>query len=276
MTSDASSSQPYQIAKDTFVIPEFHPVPGAPSVFMNSMVIRGAEPVIVDTGNPFNREQWLAAAWSIVDPEDVRWIYLSHDDVDHVGNLEAVLEACPQATVITDWFMTERLSQALIIPPERSRWISAGDRVDVGDRTLVSIRPPLFDSPTTKGVYDSSTGVFWAVDCFAVPVFEPVTDVRDIAPGMWEGMLPGMNRSVTPWLEWIDEARWQSHVDEVQSLGAQVIASAHSPAIYGDMVADAFNLLRQVPTAAPAPLPGQADLDAMLAAAMAASAQQAA
>ena len=34
----------------------------------------------------------------------MRWIFLSHDDVDHVGNLAVLLELCPRATVLTSWW----------------------------------------------------------------------------------------------------------------------------------------------------------------------------
>src|SRR5204862_247862 len=102
------------------------------AVYINSLVIRGAEPVIVDTGNQLNRDEWMNAVFSIVDPEDVKWIYLSHDDIDHSGNLLATLDACPNATVLTDWFQQERLAGAIPIPPERSRWIGVGDTIDAG------------------------------------------------------------------------------------------------------------------------------------------------
>jgi flavorubredoxin len=46
------------------------------------MVIRGRQPVIVDTGAPVHRAQWLEKVFSVVEPEDVRWIFLSHDDGD--------------------------------------------------------------------------------------------------------------------------------------------------------------------------------------------------
>ena len=65
-------------------------------MYLNSMVIRGAEPVIVDTGTPANRRQWLEDVFAIVEPEDVRWIFLSHDDVDHSGNLDEVLRGVPE------------------------------------------------------------------------------------------------------------------------------------------------------------------------------------
>jgi flavorubredoxin len=39
----------------------------------------------------------------------VRWVFISHNDIDHAGNLHQVIDACPQATSITTWFPCERL-----------------------------------------------------------------------------------------------------------------------------------------------------------------------
>lgn len=52
-----------------------------------------------------------AAAWSIVDPLDVRWVFLSHDDRDHSGNLLAILATCPNATLLTTWFSIGRMAE---------------------------------------------------------------------------------------------------------------------------------------------------------------------
>ena len=53
-------AEPEQIAPDTFVIHHVQEALGQPLfVYLNSMVIKGAEPVIVDTGTIGNREQWL-------------------------------------------------------------------------------------------------------------------------------------------------------------------------------------------------------------------------
>src|SRR5688572_20336000 len=116
--------QPFQIADDTFVI---HAALGegvAPvAVHANSMVIRAAEPVIVDTGAPVHREQYLEDLFSIVEPEDVRWVFISHEDVDHVGNLAAIMQQCPNATIVGSWFLMERMgAEGLCAPPMRWRW----------------------------------------------------------------------------------------------------------------------------------------------------------
>ena len=88
------------MAPDTYLIHQLQPALGAPlSVYINSMVITGAEPVIVDTGTIANRKQWLDDAFSLVEPEDVKWVFLSHDDVDHTGNLEEVMERVPERDV---------------------------------------------------------------------------------------------------------------------------------------------------------------------------------
>ena len=92
---------PLKVGDDTYLIQQLQRASIAPLwVYLNSLVIKGTEPIIVDTGTPANREQWMKDVFSIVDPGDVRWIFLSHDDVDHAGNLGPVMEACPNATLV--------------------------------------------------------------------------------------------------------------------------------------------------------------------------------
>ncbi len=141
---------PTKVAADTYMIHQVQPATGAPLyVYINSMVILGAEPVIVDTGTPANRKQWLEDVFSLVEPEDVRWIFLSHDDVDHTGNLDEALTACLNAKLVCNWAMVERHTNCFDFPLERCLWVMDGEAFSAGDRTLVAVRPPVFDSPTT-------------------------------------------------------------------------------------------------------------------------------
>ena len=52
-------------------------------------------------------------------------------------------------------------------PLDRCRFLRDRESIDAGDRTLLAVRPPLFDNPTTRGLFDSTTGVYWSVDTFA-------------------------------------------------------------------------------------------------------------
>ena len=101
---------PVEIAPETWVIQATQGEGTSPmAVHMNAMVIRGREPIVVDTGCPGNRERYFEDLFGIVDPDDVRWVFISHDDVDHYGNLDAVMSACPNATLVASWFLCERL-----------------------------------------------------------------------------------------------------------------------------------------------------------------------
>lgn len=86
---------------DAEVMSTFYPVPGLGLVPINLFLLRAGEPVLVDTGPIYLREQVLAALEALIDLDDLRWIYLTHTDPDHVGCLRDVLARAPRARVVT-------------------------------------------------------------------------------------------------------------------------------------------------------------------------------
>lgn len=257
--------QPYKIAEETFVIPWALEAPPVGHFPMNSRVIRGAEPVLVDTGAPAVRSQWLEAAWSVVDPLDVRWIFLTHDDRDHAGNLLAVLAQCPNATLLTTWFSIGRMAEEWETPVNRCRFMTDGDTIDAGDRTLVAKRPPLYDNPTTRALFDPKTDVLWAVDTFATNVPAPVPETAALSENEFrDGQLFG-GRLVSPWVALADVRKFGSVVTDFQHLNAEVIAGCHTPVLRGPQIPEAYDLLRRLPEMPPWTEFTQADLDQWMA-----------
>ena len=259
---------PTRIAADTYVIHQVQPALGEPLfVYLNSMVIVGEEPVIVDTGTPANREQWLEDVFSLVEPDDVRWVFLSHDDVDHSGNLEQVMTACPNAGLVCNWAMVERHTNCFNFPLDRCRWIIHDESFSVGDRTLHAVRPPVFDSPTTRGLYDPTTGVYWAVDTFATPLPDPNMGIADLDPEFWKfGLTMFAFGAVSPWLSMLDHDKYGRFVDSVQGLDMTTIAACHTPVIEGPFIRRAFDCVREFPLVDPPPVPDQSILDEIIAA----------
>jgi len=259
---------PTQVAKDTFVIHQVQEALGEPLfVYLNSMVIKGKEPVIVDTGTRGNRAQWLEDVFSLVEPNDVKWVYLSHDDVDHSGNLDQVMEACPNAKLVCNWAMVERHSNCFNFPLERCRWIMHEQSFDVGDRTLHAIRPPVYDSPTTRGLYDPTTKLYWAVDTFATPLPDPKVGIADLDPEFWQfGLTLFALGAVSPWLSLVDHAKYGAYVDIAQNLDITTIAACHSPVLEGKYIEQAFATVRNLPLVDAPPMPDQSVLDEIIAA----------
>ncbi len=259
---------PLEIAPDTFVI---HAAVGegqAPQVVhMNSMVIRGREPVVVDTGAPIHRDQYLEDLFGLVDPEDVRWVFISHEDADHVGNVEAVMAACPNATLVASWFLCERMgANGLGVPPTRWRWVGDGETLDIGDRTLVAVRPPVYDSPTTRGLFDPGTGVYWASDAFAAPVETPTRWAGEMDVDHWTGGFAAFQRWNSPWLDVVDPERFAADVSRLAWLDIRTIASCHGPTVDHGLVPRALDTMARLPGMTAPPQPGQPVLDEIVAA----------
>jgi flavorubredoxin len=259
------------VTDDAWLVPSLAADGSGAYIGAHSLVIRGQEPVIVDTGCLFLRDTWMENAFSVVEPEDVRWIFLSHDDHDHIGNLDAALDMCPNATLIASFSIVGRLAGDVALPLERMRWLGVGESLDIGDRVLTAVRPPMFDSPATRGLFDSSTGLLWAVDSFGALVQGEVYEADDVAPDLYDQSFAVLNSWNTPWLEWVDTARFAAHVDDTRSLPIEVVASAHGPVLRGARIDDAFRRTLALATQPPAPIPGQDVLEAMLSTVLTAS-----
>ncbi|HEX2578763.1 MAG TPA: MBL fold metallo-hydrolase, partial [Aquihabitans sp.] len=235
-------------------------------VAINSLVLRGDEPVLVDTGATSGRDAWWAQVEDAVDPADVRWIFLSHDDIDHYGNLVEALDRCPDATLVTSWFLGQRLAAYQPIPLGRCRWINDGEAFTAGSRELVALRPPAYDAPTTRGLFDRTSGVYWASDCFGVPVPHQVDEVSQLDRDVWEDGFALFQRLLSPWATEVEPLRWRAAIGRVAGLDPKVIASAHGPVVRRRDIGRSLDLLGDLPGMAEAPMPGQAQLEAALAA----------
>jgi flavorubredoxin len=252
----APRQRPLEVAADTFVIRALTQSVGGTWTNLNSMIIRAAEPTIVDTGMVTNRATWFDDVFSLVHPEEVRWIYITHNDSDHAGNLVEALQRCPNANVVTSRGESYRTSASFGIPFERIRMVDNGESFEAGGRTFQAIRPPVYDSPYTRGLFDLSTGVYYASDAFCAPMpEEPVDRVDEIPAHMWaEGMARFHHFSVCPWISMVDQARFQTEVDKLAGLGIKVIVGAHTPIITGSSIPQAFEQLAKLPSTVPSPM----------------------
>lgn len=259
------ATDPHKIAPDTWLITNLAPAEPGTYVAVNSMVILGEQPIVIDTGAPIHRENWRKQVLSLVDPADVRWIYLSHDDGDHTGSLHDMLELCPNATLVGNFFLTERLNLERQLPIERMVWAGPGETLDIGDRKLHLVLPAIFDGPTTRGVYDEKTAVLWTVDSFAALTPGAVHEYDDIPRDLYDESFPLFNSLVSPWHQFLDPVAYGRHLDGLEGLGLLAVASAHGPVLRGDAIADAFARVRRLAGQPIVQPPGQEVLDELLA-----------
>jgi glyoxylase-like metal-dependent hydrolase (beta-lactamase superfamily II) len=255
--------EPYRAAPDIDVLPSYFPIPGLGILPINAFVLRAAEPVLVDTGMALLSEEFMAQLSSVIDLDDLRWLWLTHADQDHIGSLYRLLDEVPHLRVITTFLAVGKLSLYRPLSPDRIYLLNPGQSFNVGDRTLTAARPPTYDSPETTGFYDPKSSAFFSADSFGALMSEPVEDAAEIEPdALREGLITWMAVD-SPWLHMVDIARFTDTLNLVRDMSPKVVLSAHLPAAH-DMIDTLLEYLAVVPRTSPFLGPDQPAFEAML------------
>ncbi|HEX2193306.1 MAG TPA: MBL fold metallo-hydrolase [Acidimicrobiales bacterium] len=257
---------PYQAAPDVHVLPTSVPLPGVGVLPVNAYVLLAEEPVLIDSGLGFDGDQFVEALTSIVDPRALRWVWLTHDDGDHTGNLQRVLDLAPDARLVTHAFSALRMSSWWPVPLNRVHAIRVGDRLPVGDRTLRAVAPPLYDNPMSTGLLDEATGALFSVDSFGALLPEATQDAAEVPHDILAGGMQAWATADSPWAHIVDRRHFGQVLDGVRRLQPTQILSSHLPAASGTSLERFIQVLESVPDAHPAVAPDNVEFAQMLAA----------
>jgi flavorubredoxin len=263
--SDKMTMTPRTVAPDVDALTAYLPLPGLGMLPVNTFVIHAAQPVLVDTGPVGLRDAFLGALEMAIDPARLKWIWLTHADPDHVGNLAAVLERAPNARVVTTFLGMGKMG-LLGLPLDRTWLLNPGQSLDVGDRKLTAVAPPVFDAPETTGLFDATTGTLFSADCFGALMQAPADSAAQIDPEALRAGMTGWATVDAPWLDQVDRGRFRECLDTVAALQPDVILSSHLPPAVG-MTDTLLQILADAPDAPRFVGPDQAALERMLTAA---------
>lgn len=223
----------FAVTERVRVLPSHEPAPGFGYLPINAFLVDGKEPMLVDTGAWTGREPFFDMLWSAIDPVDLRWVFLTHEDREHSGNLEAVLEAAPQARVALNFVAMAKLGSDLRLPPERVFLVNPGQEFVTADRSYTVLIPPVFDSSASLALYDGVDDVLFSSDAFGGFVPRPVRELEELElPVFLEG-LTTFNLANAQWLRYADLAKLERHFAAYRELDPEVILSVHAPVIRG-------------------------------------------
>jgi hypothetical protein len=258
----------HRIGGDISVLNDQMPVPGIGVLPVNAFVLHAAEPVVVDTRLSLPGRGFMDTLGSVVDPVDVRWIWLTHPDRDHTGALFDLLDAAPHARLVTTFLSAGILSTERPVPLHRLHLLNPGQSLYVGDRTLTAFRPPLYDNPATVGFYDDRSQTCFSSDCFGAPMpSAELAGCSDVAMVPADQLRSGQLLWATvdsPWVHTTDAAGYLRTIQPIRVMDPAAILSTHLPPAIG-RTSEFLEMLTVAPHADPFVGPDQQALEAMLA-----------
>ncbi len=255
--------EPYQAGPEVDVLPAYFPIPGLGIIPVNAFVLKAGEPVLVDTGLVPVSDEFMERLSTVIDPRDLRWLWLTHTDQDHVGSLQPVLEHAPQLRVITTFLGMGKMSLFQPLPLDRVYLLNPGQSISVGDRTLTAVQPPSFDAAETTGFYDPKASAFFSSDCFGALLSEPAGSAADIGDAKLREGLVKWATVDAPWLHLVDRAAFGERLNHVREMEPKLLLSSHLPVARG-LTDELLQYLAAVPDAEPFVGPDQPALEAML------------
>jgi hypothetical protein len=255
----------YKAAPDIDVLTTSFAVPGFGLVPINAFVLHGAEPVLVDTGTVVESDEFLTVLRTVIDPSDLRYIWLTHTDFDHIGSLHQLLAENPRLTVITTFLGVGIMGLSAPLPTDRVHLVNPHQTITVGDRTLTAVKPPAYDNPVTTGFYDDRSGALFSADCFGALLAKVPERAEDLSDEELRAGQVFWATADSPWLCKVDRGLFAKELDAVRAIDPALVLSSHLPAAQGRVLDGFIANLETVPAATPFVGPDQAALEQMLA-----------
>ena len=231
---------------------------------VNAFGLLGSEPALVDTGLSPLTEEFRAALWNLVDPADLRWIVVTHDDRDHTGSLRAILDEAPNATVVTNFISMVKIGEDWPLPMHRLRLINSGDRLEIGDDVLEAFRPPTYDSPGTLAFHALRRDILFSSDCMGAMLPSLAEVAEELPAADYQAGAMMFNSAMCPWLRDVDPSAWQARVADLRRRDPALLLSTHGLPISGG-IEGLLTAAAGLPTGPTFTPPGQEFVDAMLA-----------
>ena len=197
-------------------------------------LMRGEEPVLVETSFGQLFGELRDAVASLVDPATIRHIVVPHFEADECGSISQFLAVAPRAEILCSRTGARSLADFTGHMP---RTVSDGEVVEVGDRRLRFLITPYVHTWDSLLAFEETTGTLFSSDLFMQPGYGPAVTDRDLTDQMVSqyrqtGIMPSA-------------AHLQAALDKVEPLDVRRIACHHGSTLDGPVVPRYIQALRE-------------------------------
>ncbi len=143
------------------------------------LVIGDEKAVLIDSGDPAHETAVIRGLAKALNGRKLDFILPTHPEIPHAGNIPALVEAYPEVRIVGD-VRDYHLHWPDVV--SRLEPLVAGDRIDLGGRTLEVVPAHIRDLHNTLWAFDTAARMLFVSDGFAFIHELPPGELEDDEP----------------------------------------------------------------------------------------------
>ncbi len=204
------------------------------AITFSFFLIRGEEPVLVETSFGQMFDELHAAVASLIDPAAIRHIVVPHFEADECGSINQFLAVAPRAEILCS---RTGLGSLTDFTGHTPRAVRDGEVVEVGDKRLRFLITPYVHTWDSLLAHEETTGTLFSSDLFMQPGDGPAVTDRDLTDQMVSqyrqtGLMPST-------------AHLHAALDKIEPLDIRRIACHHGSTLDGPIAPRYIRALRE-------------------------------
>ena len=168
---------------------DFHSYDTRLGATYNAYLIRDEKIALIDTVKAPFAAQLKRNVVSLVDLDKVDYLVCLHAELDHAGSLPAMVEACPNATVVCNAKCKDALAGFFDVSNWKFQILNSGDSLSLGKRSLTLVNVPMVHWPESSVAYMPEEKILFSNDAFGqhIATSERFDDEYDLPKILEEG-----------------------------------------------------------------------------------------
>ena len=194
----------------------------------NSYVLKGEKNVLIEACHKTYFEQYLANIREVIDPKNIDYIVLNHNEPDHSGALAQLLDYATNATVVVSKAGSIYLKNITNRADLKVQVALDGDVIDIGGKTLRFINAPFLHWPDSMFTWVEEEKTLFSCDFLGAHYCEPYTfDYNMAYPAKYEIAFKGYYDAIFgPFKPYV-----LAGLEKIKNLPIERVCNSHGPII---------------------------------------------
>lgn len=195
-------------------------------------------PLLFDAGSHVHRGQIMDNLKELLGGTQPGYIFLTHTELPHTGNLNAILKAWPKTKLVVSSAILPHVELPWWVTEDQVQYGYAGTEGSYGDRRISFSDGILKDQPGTHWMFDEQTGTLFTADAFGY-LFPEMADLKfddELDGGIPQEWFQNYHESAFRFLPLVSGTKVNADIAKVfAKRKVNVIAPTHGNAIRGDI-----------------------------------------